>query len=47
LDELFIGDKVSLAKQRAAVIGWTIQSKMWVFIEIHNERFKTCPVTKA
>lgn len=28
LDELFIGDKVQLAKQRAATIGWTIQSKM-------------------
>jgi hemoglobin len=28
LDELFIGEKVELAKQRAAVIGWTIQSKM-------------------
>jgi hemoglobin len=28
LDELFIGEKVALAKQRAAVIGWTIQSKM-------------------
>ena len=28
LDELFIGDKVELAKQRAAIIGWTIQSKM-------------------
>jgi len=28
LDELFIGEKVSLAKQRAAIIGWTIQSKM-------------------
>jgi hemoglobin len=28
LDELFIGEKVNLAKQRAAVIGWTIQSKM-------------------
>ena len=28
LDELFIGEKVELAKQRAAIIGWTIQSKM-------------------
>jgi hemoglobin len=28
LDELFIGEKVELAKQRAALIGWTIQSKM-------------------
>ena len=28
LDELFVGEKVNLAKQRAAVIGWTIQSKM-------------------
>lgn len=28
LDELFVGEKVALAKQRAAVIGWTIQSKM-------------------
>lgn len=28
LDELFVGEKVDLAKQRAAVIGWTIQSKM-------------------
>jgi hemoglobin len=28
LNELFIGEKVELAKQRAAVIGWTIQSKM-------------------
>jgi hypothetical protein len=25
---LFIGEKVEIAKQRAAVIGWTIQSKM-------------------
>jgi hemoglobin len=28
LDELFIGEKAEIAKQRAAVIGWTIQSKM-------------------
>jgi len=28
LDELFVGEKVELAKQRAAIIGWTIQSKM-------------------
>ncbi len=28
LDELFVGEKVALAKQRAAVMGWTIQSKM-------------------
>ena len=28
LDELFIGEKVELAKQRAVLIGWTIQSKM-------------------
>jgi len=28
LDELFVGEKVELAKQRAALIGWTIQSKM-------------------
>lgn len=28
LDELFIGEKVNVAKQRAALIGWTIQSKM-------------------
>ena len=28
LDELFVGEKVELAKQRATLIGWTIQSKM-------------------
>lgn len=28
LDELFTGEKVNLAKQRASLIGWTIQSKM-------------------
>ncbi len=28
LDELFIGEKVELAKQRAFLIGWTIQSKI-------------------
>jgi hemoglobin len=28
LDELFVGEKVELAKQRAVIIGWTIQSKM-------------------
>ncbi len=28
LDELFTGDKVELAKQRAAVIGWTIGNKL-------------------
>jgi hemoglobin len=28
LDELFVGEKVELAKQRAALIAWTIQSKM-------------------
>jgi hemoglobin len=28
LDELFVGEKVELAKQRAAITGWTIQSKM-------------------
>jgi len=28
LDELFKGDKVELAKQRAAVIGWTIGNKL-------------------
>lgn len=27
LDDLFKGDKVELAKQRAAVIGWTIGNK--------------------
>jgi len=28
IDELFEGEKVQLAKQRAAVIGWTIESKI-------------------
>ena len=28
LDELFKGDKVEIAKQRAAVIGWTIGNKL-------------------
>lgn len=28
IDELFEGEKVTLAKQRAAVIGWTIESKI-------------------
>ena len=28
LDELFTGEKVNLDKQRASLIGWTIQSKM-------------------
>jgi hemoglobin len=28
LDELFEGELASQAKQRAAVIGWTINSKM-------------------
>lgn len=28
LDELFKGEKVELAKQRAAVIGWTIGNKL-------------------
>ena len=28
IDELFEGEKVELAKQRAAVIGWTIESKL-------------------
>ena len=27
VDELFIGEKAELAKQRAFVVGWTIQSK--------------------
>ena len=28
VNELFSGEKAEMAKQRAAVIGWTIQSKM-------------------
>jgi hemoglobin len=28
IDELFEGEKVELAKQRAAVIAWTIESKV-------------------
>ena len=28
VDELFIGEKATMAKQRAAVIGWTINSKL-------------------
>ena len=28
IDGLFIGEKASAAKQRAALIGWTIQSKV-------------------
>ncbi len=28
LDELFAGEKVEMAKQRAAVIGWTIENKL-------------------
>ena len=28
VNELFSGEKTEMAKQRAAVIGWTIQSKM-------------------
>lgn len=28
LDELFVGEKVELAKQRANLIGWTILSKI-------------------
>lgn len=28
IDELFIGEKAKLAKQRAVLVGWTIQSKI-------------------
>jgi hemoglobin len=28
LDELFAGEKVEMAKQRAALIGWTIENKL-------------------
>jgi hemoglobin len=28
IDELFVGELAEQAKQRAAVIGWTINSKM-------------------
>jgi hemoglobin len=28
LDERFTGEKAEMARQRAALIGWTIQSKM-------------------
>jgi hypothetical protein len=28
IDTLFIGEKADAAKQRAALIGWTIQSKV-------------------